>query len=161
MNQISIYDIYPSQWPFYDLTFKCDLDLQGAQTNKPNGTSTPQREQLCHIIWNPCINVQVMARTSSTYEHFITWPSSVTLTFNLPEQMFQIALLLPRENNCVQLFWNPSTNVQVMARTNPERGMHIQCMHKRTHIHRTEVVTLCLPHRKRAGQKPNEGINPH
>ena len=29
----------------------------------------------------------------SIYDHFIVWPASVTLTFNLPEQMFQMALL--------------------------------------------------------------------
>ena len=34
-----------------------------------------------------------MARTSSIYGHFIIWPSSVTLTFNLPEQMFKMALI--------------------------------------------------------------------
>ena len=33
-------------------------------------------------------------------DHFIVWPSSVTLTFNLPEQMFQL-------NNCAKLFWTP------------------------------------------------------
>ena len=35
-----------------------------------------------------------MAHTSSIYDHFIIWSSSVTLTFNLPEQMFQMELLL-------------------------------------------------------------------
>ena len=39
-----------------------------------------------------------MALTSSFYAHFIIWPSSVTLTFNLPEQMFQMALLLLKNN---------------------------------------------------------------
>ena len=29
---------------------------------------------------------------------------SVTLTFNLPEQMFQMALLLLKENTCAKLF---------------------------------------------------------
>ena len=37
------------------------------------------------LFWNPCINVQVMARTISIYNHLIIWPSGVTLTFNLPE----------------------------------------------------------------------------
>ena len=41
-------------------------------------------------------------------DHLIVWPSSVTLTFNLPKQKFQI-------NNCAKLFWNPCINVQVMA----------------------------------------------
>ena len=69
------------------------------------------------LFWNPCINVEVVARTSSIYDHFIIWTSSVALTFNLPEQIFQMALLLFKENNCAQLFWNPCINVEVMART--------------------------------------------
>ena len=43
-------------------------------------------------------------------DHFIVGPSSVTLTFNLPKQMFQM-------NNCAILFWNQCKNVEVMART--------------------------------------------
>ena len=38
-----------------------------------------------------------MAQTSSIYDHLIILPSSVTLTFNLPEQMFQM-------NNSAKLF---------------------------------------------------------
>ena len=66
-----------------------------------------------------CINLQVMVLTSSIYryDHFIIWPSSVTLTFNLCEQMFQMALLLLEDNNCAKLFWNPCINVPVMAQT--------------------------------------------
>ena len=41
------------------------------------------------LFWNPCINVGVMARTSSFYDHFIICPSSVTLTFNQPEKYFK------------------------------------------------------------------------
>ena len=41
-------------------------------------------------------------------DHFIFCPESVTLTFNLQEQMFQM-------NNCAKLFWNPCINVEVMA----------------------------------------------
>ena len=37
-------------WPFYHLTFKWDLNLQPTCANVSNGTSTPQGEQLCHII---------------------------------------------------------------------------------------------------------------
>ena len=54
-----------------------------------------------------------MALTSSIYDHFIIWPSSVTLIFNLHEQMFRTAL----DNNCAKLFWNPCINIQVMVRT--------------------------------------------
>ena len=48
-------------------------------------------EQMFHInkyaklFWNPCINVGIMAWTSSIYDHFVSWPPSVTLTFNLPD----------------------------------------------------------------------------
>ena len=69
------------------------------------------------LFWNSYINVEVMARTSSIYDHFIIWPSSVTLIFNLSWEMFQMALLLFKENNCAKLFWNSYINVEVMART--------------------------------------------
>ena len=49
------------------------------------------------------------------YDHFDLYLTSVTLTFNLPENMFQMALLF--EGNYAKLFSNPSINVQVMART--------------------------------------------
>ena len=51
-----------------------------------------------------------MAWTSSVYGHFIIKPPSVTLTFSLPEQMFQM-------NNCARLFLNPCINVEVMPQT--------------------------------------------
>ena len=49
-------------------------------------------------------------------DQFIVWPSSVTLTFNSPEQMFQINdLNLPEQmfqiNKYAELFWNPCINV--------------------------------------------------
>ena len=96
------------------------------------------------LFWNPLINVQVMAQTSSVYDNFIIWPSIVTLTFNLPKQMFQKALLLLKDNNCAILFWNPCINVHVMARTNLDGCMHA-CKHNaRT---QTEIVTtmFCSP----------------
>ena len=58
-----------------------------------------------------------MTHTSSIYDHFIIWPSSVTLTFNLCKQMFWTALLLLEDNNYAKLFWNPCINVPVMAQT--------------------------------------------
>ena len=58
-----------------------------------------------------------MTCKSSIYYHFISWPSSVTLTFSLSGEMFQMALLLFKENNCAKLFWNPYINVEVMVRT--------------------------------------------
>ena len=53
---------------------------------------------------NPCINVQVMARTSSIYDHFDLYLTPVTLTFNLPKKMFQMALFHLRGNNCAKLY---------------------------------------------------------
>ena len=80
--------------------FNCVLDPQPIWTNVWNGTFTHQGEQLCQIpeqmfqmallligeqlsqfFFNPCINVEVMARTSSIYSHFIIWPSSALLLF--------------------------------------------------------------------------------
>ena len=69
------------------------------------------------FFWNPCINVPVMARTSSIYDHFDLYLTPMTLTFNLRGKTFQMALFHPEDNNCAKLFWNPCINVQVMART--------------------------------------------
>ena len=69
------------------------------------------------LFWNPCINVQIMARRSSIYDHFDLYLTPVTLTFNLPEKMFQVTLLLLEDNDCAKLLWNPCINVQVMAQT--------------------------------------------
>ena len=95
--------------PFSNLTFKCDLDLQPSWTNVSN-------EPMCQIILNPCINVHVIVWTSSIYDHFLIWPSSVTLTFNQTEKMFWMVLLLLKDNNQAKLFWNSHKNAQVMAR---------------------------------------------
>ena len=97
--------------------------LQPTWTNVSNGNFTLQwQQQLGQIILNPCINIQGMAWTSSVYNHFMILPSSVTLTFNLPKQMFQMALLLLKDNNsyCAKLFWNQFTNVKPMAWTSPK-----------------------------------------
>ena len=51
-----------------------------------------------------------MAQTSSIFDHFTIWPSVVTLTFNVPKQIFEL-------NNCAKSFWNPCINVQFMALT--------------------------------------------
>ena len=58
-----------------------------------------------------------MARTSSIYDHFDLYLTPMTLTFNLPEKMFQMALFLFDDYNCAKLFRNTCTNVQVIART--------------------------------------------
>ena len=54
-------------------------------------------------------NFQIMIFTLVN-DHFIVCPSSVTLTFNLPEQVFEM-------KNCAKLFWNPCINVQVIVWT--------------------------------------------
>ena len=54
-----------------------------------------------------------MAWTSSIYDHFIIWPSCVTLAVNLPEQMFQM-------KNYAKLFWNPCIKVEIMAQKNTD-----------------------------------------
>ena len=79
-------------------------------------TSTPRGEQLCQIILNPCINVDVMALTSwfLTIYH-LTFKCDLDLQAIF--KMFQKALLLLEKNHCANLFWNPCINVEVMART--------------------------------------------
>ena len=131
----------------YHLTVKCNLGLQSIWTNVSNGTSTPQGEQLCQIIFK-----SMQTCRSYVPDKLILWPfhhltSSVTLTFNLPKQMFQVALLLLKENNCAKLVWNPCTNVQGMTRTSLDRHRHIQCMHASLRTYQTEVVTVmsCSP----------------
>ena len=107
----SIYDhfiIWPSS-----VTFTFNLPEQMFQM-----AVVLHRENECaKLIWNPCINIEVIAWTSSIYDHFIIWHLSVTLNFNLIEQMFQMALLLLKKNNCAKLFWNICINVEVMAWT--------------------------------------------
>ena len=62
------------------------------------------------LFWNPCTHVNYDPEKLNLC-HFIGWPSFVTLTFNLPKQMFKMALLLLKENACAKLFWNPCINV--------------------------------------------------
>ena len=124
-------------WPFYYLIFKCDLDLQPLWTNISTGTSAHQGEYLCQIK----IILKSMPKCRSfSLDKLNLWLichlTFVTLTFKLPEQIFQMAFLLLKDNNCAKLFWNPCINVEVMALTNPYRWTHA-C----THMHRTKVVT--------------------
>ena len=85
------------------------FDLQVTLTfNLPEQTF--QMNECATLFWNPCINIQVIARTSSIYDHFIIWPSSVTLTSNLPAQRFQITLLILKENNCAKLSMHQCTS---------------------------------------------------
>ena len=58
-----------------------------------------------------------MVRTNSIYDHFDLYLTPVTLTFNLPEKMFQMAHLFLRGTNSAQFYLNPCINVRVMLRT--------------------------------------------
>ena len=44
-----------------------------------------------------------MAQISSIYDHFDIYLTPLTLTFNLPEKKFQMALRLLEDNNCAKL----------------------------------------------------------
>ena len=107
-------------WPFYYFTFKCDLDLQRTWTKFQMALELLKKNICAKLFWNPCTNVEVMARTSSIYDYFIVWSSSVNLTFNLPEQMFSNGTAIVKKTNYAKLFWNPCINVEVMARTNQD-----------------------------------------
>ena len=107
-------------WPFWPLFDPCDLDLQPTWKNVSNG-ACPLRATTAKLFWNPCINVQVMARTSSihVYDHSDLYLTSVT-TFNLPKKNVSNDTSPLKGNNCAKLFWNPCIIVQVMVQTNPD-----------------------------------------
>ena len=98
-------------WPFYHLTF--NLREQMFQI----ALLLLEDNNCAKLFWNPCTNVPVMARTSSIYYHFDLYLTPMNFTFNLPEKIFQMALLLLEDNNCAKLFWNPCINVHVIAGT--------------------------------------------
>ena len=91
--------------PLYHLTFKSDLDLQSIWTNVSSDTATPQGDEVCQIILISIHKCRSYGPDMlNLWPFYIIWPSSVTLIFNLPEQMFQI-------NNLAKLFWNPCINL--------------------------------------------------
>lgn len=69
-----------SQWSFYCLTFKCELDF-----NLPEHMF--QMNNRAKLFLNPCINVEVMARQAQ-FTTILSVDLQVTLTYNLHEQMF-------------------------------------------------------------------------
>ena len=101
------------------LTFidPCDLDLQPSWKMFQMALLLLEDNNCANLFWNPCMNVQVMARSSSIYDHFDLHLTPVTLTFNIPKKLFQMALLLLEGSNCAKLSQNLCINVQVMART--------------------------------------------
>ena len=80
---------------------------------------------------NNCANLFLKSMhkcTSYGPDKFNIWPfdlylTTVTLTFNLPEKLFQMVLFFLKGNNCAKLFWNPCINVQVMLR--PAQYMYL------------------------------------
>ena len=81
--------------------------------------------QLCprySVILTPTAPTAIRLWETFTFFYHLTF--QCVLYLNLPEQIFQMALLLHKENNCAKLFWNPCINVQAMAQTNPDGRMH-------------------------------------
>ena len=133
-------------WSSYHMTLMCDLDRQPTWKNVPNVTPTPQGQQLCQIIlksMNKCRSYSLDKLNLWPFYHLTL---KVILIFNLLEQMFQMALLLFENNNYATLFWNPCTNVQVMAQTNPDGHMYIQ--HKMQAHTQNWNCNNCLAHHK-------------
>ena len=80
----------------------CDLDLHPSGTNVLNGTSTPQGEQVCQIIFKSMQKCR--SYDPDKLNNFLMTISSFDFLFNLSEQMFKMALLLLKENNSAKLF---------------------------------------------------------
>ena len=104
-----------------------DPECHRYSINNPSLGKCALMKNCAKLFWKPCINVEVTARISSIYDHFIIWPSSVTLTFNLSEQLFQTALLHLKENIFAKLFCKPRINEDVMAQTSSIYGHFIIC----------------------------------
>ena len=136
-------------WPLFD---PCDLDLQLTWKMFQMALLLLEGNNFAKLLWNSYINVQVMVRASLIYDHFDLYLTPVTLTFNLPEKMFQMALLLSKGNICAKLFWNPCINVQVML-----RGSSIHVL-DHFDLHLTPVtLTFNLPKNVSNGTSPPQG----
>ena len=105
-------------WPFSHLTFKYNLDFQPTWTNISKMILLFLKGgELCQIILNRCINAEVMARTSSINDSFISLYLQVWLYFQPTWTNVSIGTSTPKENNCAKLFSNPCISVQFMAQT--------------------------------------------
>ena len=107
-------------WPFWPSFHLCDIDLQPTWKKMFQMAHLLLKCNNCaELFWNPCINVQVMLRTSSihVFENFEFYLTPETLTFNLPKNVSN-STSPPQGNNCAKLFWNPCIITQVMVRTN-------------------------------------------
>ena len=100
------------------------------------------------LFWNPCINVQIMLRTSSIhiFDHFDLYLTPVTLTFNLSKNVSN-GTSPHKGNNCAKLSWNTCIIVQVLVRTKPD-GRTDACTY--TELNCNNYVSLT---RKGAQQK--------
>ena len=68
-------------WPFYHLPSDVTLAFKLPE-------QTFQMNNCARLYQNPHINVEVIAGKSAIYDHLIIWPLSVTLSFNILEQIF-------------------------------------------------------------------------
>ena len=92
------------------------------------------------LFWNPCINVQVMLRTSSilVYDYFNLYLTPATLTFNLPKNVSN-GTSPPQGQHLCQIVLK-SMHYCTSYRTNPDRRKD-PLTRKCTHTHRTKIVT--------------------
>ena len=99
---IFILPLWPWPWTYLKKGFKWQFSC--------SGTTTVQ-----NYFWNSCINVPIMARTSSIYDHltFIwplwPWPSTYL------KKGFKWLFSFSRTTTVQNYFWNSCINVQVMA----------------------------------------------
>ena len=70
-------------WPFWSLFDPYDLTFNLHEKMFQMALFFLKDNNCAKLFWNPCINVQVMARKSSIYDHFDLYLTPVTLTFNL------------------------------------------------------------------------------
>ena len=104
--------------------------------NVSNDTSTCQGEQLCRIILNLCINIDVMARTSSIY-YLCFHLTLVTLIFNLHGKMLNDTSS-PQGQQLYQIIFKSKYRSSGLEK--PRKSMHAHT-YELTHVHTpTKIV---------------------
>ena len=104
-------------WLFWHLFDLCDLDLQPTWKNVSNGTSTLQDNNCAKLFlksMNKCTIYGPDKRIIWPFDFYLT---PVTLTFNLGEKMFRMALFLFESNKTAKLFSNQWVKCTIMLRT--------------------------------------------
>ena len=97
-----------SLWPFYHLTFKCDLDLQPEQMFRM--TLLLLKENNCAKLFLKSMHIY----RSYGLDKLNLWPLQVwPLLSTYVKRMFQMARFLLKDNNCAKSFWNLCINVEV------------------------------------------------